>query len=41
LTENVTLNFAEFDLTYTPQKPDGSGDAEVKAGYDIQKNVTK
>jgi type VI secretion system secreted protein Hcp len=41
LTENVTLNFAEFDYTYTPQKPDGSGDAEVKAGWDIQKNVTK
>jgi len=39
LTENVSLNFAEFDFIYTPQKPDGSGDAEVKAGYNIQTNV--
>jgi type VI secretion system secreted protein Hcp len=41
LTENVTLNFAEFDFIYTPQKQDGSGDAEVKAGYNISTNTAK
>jgi type VI secretion system secreted protein Hcp len=39
LTENVTLNFAQFKTEYTPQKADGSGDAVVEAGWDIQKNV--
>lgn len=39
LTENVTLNFAEFKLEYLPQKPDGSGDAAVEAGWNIPKNV--
>ena len=27
LTENVTLNFAEFKVEYTPQRADGTGDA--------------
>ena len=35
LTENVTLNFAKFRVIYTPQKPDGSADADVEFGYDI------
>lgn len=39
LTENVTLNFAEFKLEYTPQKPDGSGDAAVEAAWNIAENV--
>jgi type VI secretion system secreted protein Hcp len=39
LTENVTLNFGAFKMEYTPQKPDGSGDAAVEAGWDIAKNV--
>jgi type VI secretion system secreted protein Hcp len=39
LTENVTLNFAEFKTEYTPQKPDGSGDAAVEAAYNIAQNV--
>ena len=39
LTENVTLNFAEFKIAYTPQKPDGSGDAAVEAAFHIAKNV--
>ncbi|MBI3897449.1 MAG: type VI secretion system tube protein Hcp [Gammaproteobacteria bacterium] len=38
LTEEVTLNFAEFKLEYAPQKPDGSGDAAVEAGWNIPKN---
>ncbi len=39
LTENITLNFAEFKIAYTPQKEDGSGDAAVEAAYHIAKNV--
>ena len=39
LTENVTLNFAEFKIVYTPQKSDGSGEAAVEAAYHIAKNV--
>jgi type VI secretion system secreted protein Hcp len=35
LTENVSLNFAQFKVEYTPQKTDGSGDAPVIAGWDI------
>jgi type VI secretion system secreted protein Hcp len=38
LTENVTLNFAKFKYEYTPQKPDGSGDATVEFGFDIAAN---
>ena len=39
LTENVTLNFAEFKTEYTPQKEDGSGGAAVEAAWHIAKNV--
>ncbi len=39
LTENVTLNFAEFKVEYTPQKADGSGDAAIEAGWKIAANV--
>lgn len=35
LTENVTLNFAEFKVEYTPQKPDGSGDSVKEVSWDI------
>ena len=38
LTENISLNFAKIEWTYTPQKDDGSGEPEVKAGWDIKKN---
>jgi type VI secretion system secreted protein Hcp len=38
LTENVTLNFAKFKFEYTPQKPDGSGDATVNFAFDIAAN---
>lgn len=38
LTENVSLNFAKFSCEYVPQKPDGSGDAAVKMGWDIARN---
>jgi type VI secretion system secreted protein Hcp len=39
LTENVTLNFAQVQVTYTPQKPDGGGESAVVNGWDIAKNV--
>jgi type VI secretion system secreted protein Hcp len=39
LTENVSLNFAEYKTEYTPQKADGSGDAAIEASYHIAKNV--
>jgi type VI secretion system secreted protein Hcp len=38
LTENVVLNFAEFKVEYTPQKPDGSGDAVVEKAWNIAEN---
>jgi type VI secretion system secreted protein Hcp len=39
LTENVTLNFAEYKTEYAPQKPDGSGDAAVEAAFNIAENA--
>ncbi|MCW7540745.1 type VI secretion system tube protein Hcp [Aquabacterium sp. A7-Y] len=39
LTENVTLNFAEFKIEYAPQKPDGTGEAVVEAAWNIAENV--
>lgn len=38
LTENVTLNFSKVKIIYVPQKADGSGDANMKAGWDIAEN---
>ena len=38
-TENVTLNFNKVDVGYTPQKDDGSGDAEVKVVWNIEQNA--
>ena len=38
LTENVTLNFAEFEYDYTPQKPDGTADAVKPVKFSIQEN---
>ena len=39
LTENVTLNFAKFELSYVPQKQDGSKDTAKPAGWDIAQNM--
>jgi len=39
LTENISINFAKFKITYTPQKKDGSGDAEVEVGFNIAENT--
>ncbi len=39
LTENVSLNFAEFKTEYVPQKKDGTGDAAIEAAWNISQNV--
>jgi type VI secretion system secreted protein Hcp len=39
LTENVSLNFAKMSIGYTPQKSDGSGEAEIDLNWNIEKNV--
>lgn len=39
LTENVTLNFAKVEVGYTPQKKDGTGDAEISLIWNVEKNV--
>ena len=40
LTENISLNFASFQLSYQPQKQDGSADgAAMTFGWDIAANV--
>jgi len=36
--ENVTLNFAKFEVTYTPQDTGGLGGGAVKATWNIAKN---
>lgn len=41
LTENVTLNFREYEIEYTPQKPDGTPEASAKTGWNIAANVKK
>lgn len=37
-TEQISFNFARIDVEYRPQKPDGSLDAPVKAGWDVKAN---
>jgi|SRR5690242_1330001 len=39
LTENVSLNFAEFKVEYTPQKKDGTGEPSIEIGWDVAKNA--
>lgn len=41
LTENVSLNFAEFKTVYVPQSADGSGGAEIEYAFNIAENATK
>ena len=36
--EHVSFNFTKLELSYKPQKPDGSLDAEVKQTYDFGAN---
>ena len=36
-TEDVSINFAKVEISYTPQDKSGSGGGAVTAGYDVQK----
>lgn len=37
-TDSFSLNFAKIEFEYKPQKPDGSLDTTVRAGYDLKLN---
>ena len=39
LTENVSLNFREVKVTYTPQSAEGGGEAAVEYAWNIAENV--
>lgn len=39
LTENVSLNFAAFDVIYTSQKEDGTKDKTLNGAFDIAGNA--
>lgn len=39
LTENISLNFAQFKAEYTPQTGKGSGGGSLSAEYNIAKNA--
>jgi type VI secretion system secreted protein Hcp len=39
LTENISLNFAQFETVYTPQQADGSGGASLDISYNIPQNA--
>ncbi len=39
VSEAVSINFAEVEVTYTKQEMDGSAGPESTAGWDIRKNV--
>jgi len=38
ITENVTLNFAKFEIEYSSQKKDGTKDKTVSTKWNIQSN---
>jgi type VI secretion system secreted protein Hcp len=37
-TDHLSFNFARIEVEYRPQKPDGSLDLPVKAGWDVKAN---
>ena len=39
LTENVVLNFAKFNVDYTPQDDKGAAGTAIPAGWDISQNA--
>ena len=39
MTENVTLNFATVQFSYTPLREDGTADAQVNLRWNIEKNI--
>ena len=36
--DSISLNFAKIEVSYAPQKPDGSLDSPVVHNYDVQEN---
>lgn len=38
-TETLSLNYTKIELSYTPQKPDGSPGTPVETGWDIETNT--
>ena len=40
LTENVSLNFREWKMTYPPQDDKGAGGGAVDFGFNIAKNIS-
>ena len=38
LMDQVSLRFTKVEVEYSPQRPDGSLDAPIKAGWDLQAN---
>jgi type VI secretion system secreted protein Hcp len=37
--DQFSINFAKIEIEYKPQKPDGTLDSAVPAGWDLPKNV--
>ena len=37
--DSVSLNFSKAQISYRPQKPDGSLDAPISAGFDVKTNT--
>ncbi|MBI2449784.1 type VI secretion system tube protein Hcp [Candidatus Pacearchaeota archaeon] len=37
--EQISLNYAEIEWTYTPQKEDGSLDSPIKTGWNVKENI--
>ena len=37
-TDQVSFNFARIEIEYRPQKPNGTADTPVKAGWDVKAN---
>ena len=38
-TDVFSVRFRRIDFSYSPQKPDGSLDTPVRAGWDLSKNT--
>lgn len=39
ITENVSLNFAKYKMTYKPQGASGKAEGSVEQGWDIRRNT--
>ena len=38
-TDRFSLIFSKIEISYRPQKPDGTLDSPIKAGWDLQANI--